>query len=150
MFTALTIVSSFMGTTLQETEKAISATFDDLTIHGHSGDLNLQDMIKDGAWVDSTKIPVLNPAVLNHNQIFDIYRKHVNAAAVNWAWHKQRVWIMSYPMTEAECKSLRNSHLVLIWFTAYLLPESGLANPRHSQIALCLLEQQRRKTQALL
>ncbi|RDW58668.1 hypothetical protein BP6252_13144 [Coleophoma cylindrospora] len=101
----------FMHDTLDTAEQSVSSFFTGFQAHGHSQgkgtsqDISLEQAFQGGEWVDWSKIPILNPNELSTNKINAVFAKHVSAAAINWAWHTQRVWLMSYPMTEDEFNS---------------------------------------------
>lgn len=78
--------------------------FRDLKTHGKSEDIDLRDLFKDGTLVDEHNFAILDDDEVDTGKLDGFIVKHVNAAAVNWAWHDQRVWLMSYPMTQQECK----------------------------------------------
>jgi len=93
-----------MHDTLDITQTSVSSFFTDFQTQGNSHGIDLQQIFQGGKWADWHNIPIVNPSKINPNTVNDIFSKHVTAAAINWAWHTQRVWLMSYPMTEAECK----------------------------------------------
>lgn len=84
---------------------ALTNIFRDLKTHGKSGDIDLRELLKDGTWIDEHNFAILDDDQVDTGKLDSFIVKHVNAAAVNWAWHNQRVWLMSYPMTEQECES---------------------------------------------
>jgi hypothetical protein len=69
---------------------------------GEYNNVKLVDLFDDGNWVNYLNIPVLK--TIPRSQVNDLVELHVNCAVVNWSWHQQRVWVMSYPMTQDECK----------------------------------------------
>lgn len=93
-----------MYTSLHKTESALSSFYTDFKTHGISHRMDLQESFKGGDWVDWRKVPIINENKIDPNTIINVFGRHVSATAINWAWHSQRVWLMSYPMTEDECK----------------------------------------------
>lgn len=54
-----------------------------------------------GLWEDFHSIPLLQQDD-GTSAIDTVFNRHVDAMAINWAWHRQRVWVMSYPMTQSD------------------------------------------------
>ncbi len=102
-----------MNTTYGTLENSLSDVFDGFKVDGKSNGVLLQDIFKDGAWLDFHTLPLLNPK-LKTTDVNAIVIKHLNAAAINYAWRNQRVWLMSYPMTEAECMSCPFTQPILL------------------------------------
>jgi hypothetical protein len=95
-----------MNNTFGKTKKELVQMFTSLTTTGKYKTLTIQDLIQHGRMVDFRQIQMLtiplgdgdNPGALG-----TLLTNRVVATMINWSWHAQRVWVQSYPMTQAEC-----------------------------------------------
>lgn len=79
----------------------VEVMFMDFKHEGVSNDIDFKSLFAHGAWLDAQAIPILktdDPSVVNK-----LVKKHIDAAAINWAWREQHVWLMSFPMTQDDC-----------------------------------------------
>jgi hypothetical protein len=76
---------------------------------GNSNGVPLIDMFAFGAWLDYRNIPVLNTDgskfQVSTTQLNDLWFKLLLGGLINYAWKQQNVMIVSWPMTEDECKA---------------------------------------------
>lgn len=85
----------------------------------------ITDLFEHGAYVDATELPILNSAIdstkrsITLDQLSTIYEKQLFAGLVNRAWKANGAYLMSFPMTEYECRfyispgSRNRSHLLV-------------------------------------
>ena len=80
----------------------------DLMSTGRSGNVQMVDLFDGGAWLDYRNIPILNSDIskpmITKPQIDAIVFGQLTASLLNYAWIQQQTFIMSFPMTEDECK----------------------------------------------
>lgn len=93
-----------LNNTLDPVLEAVDGMFNELKTAGIYNGVGLTDLLAEGAFLDTTTIPILNENLISATDRQDIMLQHVNAAALNWAWRYTRVWSMSYPMSEEECE----------------------------------------------
>lgn len=94
---------------------ALSGVFNDFMQNGTSQGLDLETMFQHGAWADVKSIPLLSSTGAG-DAIEVAVQRQLNAAGLGYAWHNERVWLMSYPMSENDCESmLLASHCPLLY-----------------------------------
>jgi hypothetical protein len=89
---------------------SISQANSDLISTGRSGGVQMVDIFADGAWLDYRNIPILNTdtskPIMNNTKISNIIFMQLVAGLVNYTWIQQQTYIISYPMTQNDCKWL--------------------------------------------
>lgn len=78
--------------------------FNELKSEGSYNGVSITEILAEGAFLNSTAIPILNEDLISHDERQEIVLQHVHAAALSWAWRYTRVWAMSYPMSEDDCE----------------------------------------------
>ena len=73
----------------------------------------LTDLFANGAYVDQNTFPDTSTRQ-------EVIVKHINALALNWAWHKTRCWVASFPMSQADCMTLPSQFIYHRSVTKYL------------------------------
>lgn len=67
----------------------------------------------DGNFLDFKNIPILNSdtslPMLDADDVSKYFSNLIYAAVINSAWIKQNVFLMCYPMTQAECMCVQVS-----------------------------------------
>ncbi len=94
---------SFLDSLFTTIFSSIAQTFTDFHDHGSSNGAALQDMFSGGQWVTPSGDTLGGGTSPMITAVNNALTKQAFAAAVNWSWRNQRVWLMSYKMTQDEC-----------------------------------------------
>ena len=71
---------------------------------GNYKELNLPETLAHGNFLDFRNIPYLNADLISDGERQKMLLTHLNAAMLNYAWRRNRVWIQAFEMTEEDCK----------------------------------------------
>lgn len=91
---------SYMVKQLKNIKSTLENIYTEYFNTGKYKGTSMQSLFQDGAWVDAQAIGVFN---VNTSMINNAMESMVNAIALDWAWSHQRVWLMSYPMSQDDC-----------------------------------------------
>jgi hypothetical protein len=71
------------------------------------------DVFSEGRWLDDREIPLLNEADnengINRTEAGEMFQTLLISRVVNWAWTEKSVYLVSYPMSEDDCKKPHNN-----------------------------------------
>ncbi len=96
---------SYMVSLFTASERLLSNAQSDLRKTGvWQGVTDLRTLMKDGAYINKKDWVILSEDDDVTSKTTEYFRKHLAATAINWAWHKQRVFLVSFPCDEDECK----------------------------------------------
>lgn len=99
------MLNSFMVHLSTASEKLLSNAQSDFRKTGvWAGVTDLQTLMKDGAYIDKNDWVILSEDDDITSKTTEYFRKHLAATAISWAWHRQRVFLVSFPCEEDECK----------------------------------------------
>lgn len=91
-------VTSFLSNTKLQLQTAA----DSFLTKGEWNNIQMADLFEGGLFADFTQIDALNPKIIPTAERESMYPKIMSAMVINTAWHEQRVWLMSYPMTKEQ------------------------------------------------
>ncbi|KAF2741157.1 hypothetical protein EJ04DRAFT_571864 [Polyplosphaeria fusca] len=94
---------------LKETIMKLDTATNDFFVKGEWNGMKLIDIFDKGALADYSQIPLINPAILSVADRDLIFQRIKTAMTINLAWHQQRTWIMSFPMTKEEFDTKKTS-----------------------------------------
>ena len=63
----------------------------------------LDDLFKDGHWLDTSKIPIISGAITT-TELTDYIFNFFHASLLNYSWRNSLVYVVGHPMTKSECK----------------------------------------------
>jgi hypothetical protein len=87
-----------------DVRSALSQAFDGFARHGEFHSINMVDIFAHGAMYIGADIPYINEQQISAPQRKNLMLLHLDAAALNTAWRQQRVWAVSFPMSQNDCK----------------------------------------------
>jgi hypothetical protein len=100
-------LEALSGTMIEMLEQAsvIKDVHDDFTIHGTSHGANMRALFEGGTWADTDMLPLSNPNIINTQNQTSVMERVMFSLAVQFAWHTERVYLQSFPMTLDEFNS---------------------------------------------